>query len=164
MVSQNSVHGSPKLPLYAVYGTYASRPHLFEEPVARALREGDVTEIEGRFVFLAGGAFQDCHEEVVATVTAPTIEINEGHLSPHASPSQGRQLTHALRRRGWPAVYVPAGTTPTWHFPTLALYRAFERDFDEAREELGAWGFTWATTWDCDCDERQEEACTCGGM
>lgn len=46
MCATQSIHP----PLCAVYGTYSHGPHLYEAPVMRALRGGDITELNGRYV------------------------------------------------------------------------------------------------------------------
>lgn len=69
---QRSRFASERPPLFAVYGTYAHGPQLFEAPIARPLRAGDITELAGRFVRMIpnhnGQRLQavDVHEEVCA--------------------------------------------------------------------------------------------------
>lgn len=59
-------------PLYAVYGVYAGGPQLFDVPIARPLRAGDITELSGRYVRMVanhnGQRLQtfDVHDEVCA--------------------------------------------------------------------------------------------------
>lgn len=70
-------------PLCAVYGVYAHGPRLYDEPVARELRAGDITESGGRFVRLIpnhnGQRLQsvDVHDEVCAVAR----EVSNGHRS-----------------------------------------------------------------------------------
>lgn len=59
-------------PLFAVYGVYAGGPQLFDAPIMRPLRAGDIAELGGRFVRMVanhnGQRLQtvDVHDEVCA--------------------------------------------------------------------------------------------------
>lgn len=59
-------------PLFAVYGEYNGDPQLFQEPVVRQLRAGDIAELGGRYVRMVanhnGQRLQtyDVHDEVCA--------------------------------------------------------------------------------------------------
>lgn len=82
------------------------------------------------------------------------IQINERHVSPHATKEHAEQLIAVLRAEGWPVEY-SAGKC-LWDFNSHHGLFAFETDFERFRDELCP-AYVWYIRFPCDC--RDEEAC-----
>jgi hypothetical protein len=74
------------------------------------------------------------------------IQINEKHISPHATEAQAHEFIAGLAARGWEVTYTAASAV--WQFESVRRMWAFERDFEEA---LTSPAYVWRVTFPCEC-------------
>lgn len=80
---------------------------------------------------------------------ATYIQLNEKHLSPHATTADLQPIMTTLKALGWPVEYSPGSCL--WHFGSYHQMRDFEKDFEMARDTAAGPDFTWNIWFPCDC-------------
>ena len=84
------------------------------------------------------------------SVESPTlIQINEQHISPHATREHANKLMEMLQVRGWNVVYSDE-REPVWTFISIEQFWVFEQDFQTAKSFLLP-DFIWRVRFPREC-------------